>query len=154
MDKEDGRKLSRKAQHERRKQAVRLHRRGMAVNEIATTLGMAQGAVLRLVQQELGIELPIRTMEAVTFALRKAAMKVVVFQCPWGARKRNADHGANDHGCESCYLLPTFRQETPVCQYPGQAARVANYHALAARLRVLARWRAGFFLKLKPHLSS
>lgn len=33
MDKEDGRKLSRQAQHERRKQAVRLHRRGMAIKE-------------------------------------------------------------------------------------------------------------------------
>jgi len=45
MDKEDGRKLSREAQHERRKQAVRLHQRGMAVNDIATTLGIAQGTV-------------------------------------------------------------------------------------------------------------
>jgi len=50
MDKEDGRKLSREAQHERRKQAVRLHRRGMAVNEIATALGMAQGTVRSAVQ--------------------------------------------------------------------------------------------------------
>jgi transposase len=44
MDKEDGRKLSREAQHERRKQAVRLHRRGMAIKDIATALGMALGA--------------------------------------------------------------------------------------------------------------
>jgi transposase len=45
MDKEDGRKLSREARHERRKQAVRLHRRGMAIKDIATALGMALGSV-------------------------------------------------------------------------------------------------------------
>ena len=45
MDKEDGRKLSRQAQHERRKQAVRLHRRGMAIKDIALALGVAQGTV-------------------------------------------------------------------------------------------------------------
>lgn len=45
MDKEDGRKLTRQAQHERRKQAVRLHRRGMSVKDIATALEMAQGTV-------------------------------------------------------------------------------------------------------------
>ncbi len=45
MDKEDGRKLSRQAQHERRKQAVRLHRQGMAVKAIADALGVAQGTV-------------------------------------------------------------------------------------------------------------
>ena len=45
MDKEDGRKLTRQAQHERRKQAVRLHRRGMNIKDIATALEMAQGTV-------------------------------------------------------------------------------------------------------------
>ncbi len=35
MDQEDGRKLKRQAQQERRKQAVRLHRRGMAIKDIA-----------------------------------------------------------------------------------------------------------------------
>lgn len=45
MDKEDGRKLTRQAQHERRKQAVRLHRRGMAIKDIASALEMAQGTV-------------------------------------------------------------------------------------------------------------
>lgn len=45
MDKEDGRKLTRQAQHERRKQAVRLHRRGMSIKQIADTLGMAQNTV-------------------------------------------------------------------------------------------------------------
>ena len=38
MDKEDGRKLTRQAQHERRKQAARLHRRGMSIKQIADTL--------------------------------------------------------------------------------------------------------------------
>lgn len=45
MDKEDGRKLTRQAQHERRKQAVRLHRQGMSVKDIAALLGIAQGTV-------------------------------------------------------------------------------------------------------------
>ena len=45
MDKEDGRKLTRQAQHERRKQAVRLHRRGMSIKDIASALEMAQGTV-------------------------------------------------------------------------------------------------------------
>ncbi len=45
MDKEDGRKLTRQAQHERRKQAVRLHRRGMQIKDIAAALAMAQGTV-------------------------------------------------------------------------------------------------------------
>lgn len=45
MDKEDGRKLRREAQHERRKQAVRLHRRGMPIKDIACALEMAQGTV-------------------------------------------------------------------------------------------------------------
>jgi DNA-binding NarL/FixJ family response regulator len=48
MDKEDGRKLSRQAQHARRKQAVRLHRRGMAIKDIACALGVAQGTVQAL----------------------------------------------------------------------------------------------------------
>jgi len=124
MDKEDGRRLSRQAQHERRKQAVRLHRQGMKINDIAAALSMGhvtvraaikaaeqggvkalapkptgrpvgsrrrlspeqelhiqrqickhrpeqlklefalwtRGAVLLLVQQEFGVDLPIRTM--------------------------------------------------------------------------------------------
>jgi transposase len=41
MEKEDGRKLTRQAQHERRKQAVRLHRRGMGFLEIAQALGIS-----------------------------------------------------------------------------------------------------------------
>ena len=45
MDKEDGRKLTRQAQHERRKEAVRLHRRGMVIKDIASALEMAQGTV-------------------------------------------------------------------------------------------------------------
>lgn len=45
MDKEDGRKLSREEQHERRKQAVRLHRRGMSVKEVSASLGVAAGTV-------------------------------------------------------------------------------------------------------------
>ena len=45
MEKEDGRKLTRQAQHERRKQAVRLHRREMCVKDIAAALEMAQGTV-------------------------------------------------------------------------------------------------------------
>ncbi|TSJ85553.1 IS630 family transposase [Chitinimonas sp. BJB300] len=45
MDKEDGRKLSRQEQHERRKQAVRLHRRGMPIKEVAVSLGVAEGTV-------------------------------------------------------------------------------------------------------------
>ena len=50
MDKEDGRKLSREAQHERRKQAVRLHRRGMAIDDIAVALGIARGTVRNAVK--------------------------------------------------------------------------------------------------------
>ncbi len=37
-DKEDGRKLSRQTQYERRKQAMRLHKRGMAIMDIAAAL--------------------------------------------------------------------------------------------------------------------
>ena len=40
MDKEDGRRLSRQAQYERRKQAVRLHKKGMPINDIAAALSM------------------------------------------------------------------------------------------------------------------
>ena len=50
MDKEDGRRLSREAQHERRKQAVRLHRQGMTMMAIAATLGVAYGTVHRAVK--------------------------------------------------------------------------------------------------------
>ena len=58
MDKEDGRKLSREAQHERRKQAVRLHRRGMAIDDIAAALGIARGTVRNAVKaaQEGGVQ--------------------------------------------------------------------------------------------------
>jgi transposase len=42
MDKEDGRKLSRQAQYERRKQAVRLHRQGRSFKEIAAALSMSE----------------------------------------------------------------------------------------------------------------
>ncbi len=45
MQNEDGRKLTRQAQHERRKQAVRLHRRAMSYQQIAQMLGMSQNAV-------------------------------------------------------------------------------------------------------------
>jgi len=38
MDREDGRRLSREAQHERRKQAVRLRQRGMRLKAIAAAL--------------------------------------------------------------------------------------------------------------------
>jgi hypothetical protein len=40
MDKEDGRKLLREARRERRKQAVRLHGKGMEVKEITALLGL------------------------------------------------------------------------------------------------------------------
>ena len=39
--KEDGRRLSREAQHERRKQAIRLHRKGMKAVDIAAALSMS-----------------------------------------------------------------------------------------------------------------
>lgn len=45
MQNEDGRKLTRQAQHERRKQAARLHRSGMKYKEIAQLLGMSQNTV-------------------------------------------------------------------------------------------------------------
>ncbi len=45
MDKEDGRRLSRQAQYERRKQAVRLHKRGMAIMDIAAALSMGHVTV-------------------------------------------------------------------------------------------------------------
>ena len=55
MDKEDGRKLTRQAQHERRKQAVRLHRKGMSVKDIADALAMAQATIrsaVRVAEQD------------------------------------------------------------------------------------------------------
>lgn len=51
MDKEDGRKLTRQAQHERRKQAVRMHRRGMRFQDIAIALGMSEITVRSAVKQ-------------------------------------------------------------------------------------------------------
>ncbi len=45
MDKEDGRRLSRQAQYERRKQAVRLHKRGMTIMDIAAALSMGHVTV-------------------------------------------------------------------------------------------------------------
>jgi transposase len=45
MDKEDGRRLSRQAQYERRKQAVRLHKKGMPINDIAAALSMGHVTV-------------------------------------------------------------------------------------------------------------
>ena len=45
MDKEDGRRLSRQAQYERRKQALRLHKRGMAIMDIAAALSMGHVTV-------------------------------------------------------------------------------------------------------------
>ena len=43
--KEDGRRLSREAQYERRKQAVRLHRQDMKATEIASALSMSHVTV-------------------------------------------------------------------------------------------------------------
>lgn len=45
MEKEDGRKLSPEAQHERRKQAVRLHAKGKSYDEIAEILSMGHVTV-------------------------------------------------------------------------------------------------------------
>ena len=58
MDKEDGRKLSRQEQHERRKQAVRMHRRGMGIKEIAANLSMSVNTVRSAVKlaQDKGIK--------------------------------------------------------------------------------------------------
>jgi transposase len=58
MEKEDGRKLSRQEQHERRKQAVRMHRRGMGIKEIAANLSMATNTVRSAlkVAQDQGIK--------------------------------------------------------------------------------------------------
>lgn len=58
MDKEDGRKLSRQEQHERRKQAVRMHRRGMMLQEIAANLSMSLNTVRSAVKvaQDQGIK--------------------------------------------------------------------------------------------------
>jgi transposase len=44
-DKEDGKRLSHQAQYERRKQAVRLHKRGMKVDDIAAALRMGHVTV-------------------------------------------------------------------------------------------------------------
>jgi len=58
MDKEDGRKLSRQAQHERRKQAVRMHRRGVSIKEVAIALGIAQNTVRNAIKtaEEQGLQ--------------------------------------------------------------------------------------------------
>ena len=55
--KEDGRRLSREAQHERRKQAVRLHRQGMKATEIASALSMSHVTVYAAIKaaQEGGL---------------------------------------------------------------------------------------------------
>lgn len=55
MDKEDGRKLSRQAQHERRKLAVRLHRQGRSFKDVAAALSMSENTVrsaVKLAQAE------------------------------------------------------------------------------------------------------
>ena len=55
MDKEDGRRLSRQAQHERRKQAVRLHRQGQSFKQVAVALSMSENTVrsaVKLAQAE------------------------------------------------------------------------------------------------------
>ena len=49
MDKEDGRKLSPDAQHERRKQVIRLHRRGVAVSEIVLATGQSNSGVRKTI---------------------------------------------------------------------------------------------------------
>ena len=49
MDKEDGRKLSPDAQHERRKQVIRLHRRGVAVSEIVMATGQSNSGVRKTI---------------------------------------------------------------------------------------------------------
>ena len=58
MDKEDERKLRRQEQHERRKQAVRMHRRGMGIKEIAANLSMSVNTVRSAVKlaQDKGIK--------------------------------------------------------------------------------------------------
>ena len=54
MDKEDGRRLSRQAQYERRKQAVRLHKRGMKVDDIAAALSMGHVTVRAAIKAAAG----------------------------------------------------------------------------------------------------
>lgn len=49
MDKEDARKLSPEAQHEKRKQVVRLHRRGIGRSKIAEMTGMGYTSVRRII---------------------------------------------------------------------------------------------------------
>lgn len=50
MEKEDGRRLSAQAQHERRKQVARLHKRGMKVKDIADALGMGEITVRKVIK--------------------------------------------------------------------------------------------------------
>ncbi|HQO28918.1 MAG TPA: IS630 family transposase, partial [Accumulibacter sp.] len=50
MEKEDGRKLPRQAQHERRRQAMRLHRSGRVFKAIAIALGMGEITVRNAVK--------------------------------------------------------------------------------------------------------
>lgn len=52
--KEGARKLSGHAHHERRKQAVRLHCKGMKVGQIANTLGMVCNTVRSIAVAEQG----------------------------------------------------------------------------------------------------
>jgi transposase len=52
MKKEDGRTLSSEAKYERRKQAVRLHHKGMSVKDIAAMLGIARGTVYTAIRIE------------------------------------------------------------------------------------------------------
>lgn len=58
MDKEDGRKLSRQEQHERRKQSVRMHKRGMSLAQVAANLSMSVNTVRSAVKlaQDQGIK--------------------------------------------------------------------------------------------------
>jgi transposase len=50
MDKEDARKLPAQAQHEKRKQSVRLHRQGYGCSQIATMTGLGYTSVRRTLQ--------------------------------------------------------------------------------------------------------
>jgi transposase len=52
MEKEDRRRLLRQAQYERRKQAVRLHKRGMPINDIAAALSMGHVTVRAAIKAE------------------------------------------------------------------------------------------------------
>lgn len=51
MENEDGRKLSPDAQHERRKQVLRLHKRGLRRSEIARLTGLSHTAVSAIVKR-------------------------------------------------------------------------------------------------------